>query len=334
MFTSPPQSSAAAASSAASSQVCEVVVPFDVKPGSVVVVQVPDGRKMHVKVSECMATAAAADSSETCARSLPTRSLASACKLLCLHCRKFSSDPYRVRPRRRGHRLIRVRERSLARRCGLRVTVSTGRRRSGLIDRAVSAVTSAVEYIQQQATFSGGVKNRIGHALYQRLRRAIQNQERFRVLVVMPLHPNGRFLDSVECKAVMQQQVHARASCGPLRVSAGDSSPPQFETICRGEKSLLARLRLEFPTANLDDYILFTSLRAHGHMLAGPVSEQVYVHSKLLIVDDRLVIIGSSNLNDRSMCGDRDSEIAVVVKDRTFYRTQVHQHTAKFAQED
>ncbi len=32
---------------------------------------------------------------------------------------------------------------------------------------------------------------------------------------------------------------------------------------------------------------------------------------QLMIVDDRYTIIGSSNINDRSMLGSRDSEIAV-----------------------
>ncbi|KAF7542350.1 hypothetical protein G7Z17_g11650 [Cylindrodendrum hubeiense] len=45
------------------------------------------------------------------------------------------------------------------------------------------------------------------------------------------------------------------------------------------------------------------------------VSEQLYIHSKLLIADDRLVICGSANLNDRSQLGNHDSEIAVVIED-------------------
>ena len=36
----------------------------------------------------------------------------------------------------------------------------------------------------------------------------------------------------------------------------------------------------------------------------------VYVHSKFMIVDDRSVLLGSANLNERSLAGDRDSEIA------------------------
>lgn len=47
------------------------------------------------------------------------------------------------------------------------------------------------------------------------------------------------------------------------------------------------------------------------------VSEELYIHSKVLIADDRLVICGSANFNDRSQLGDRDSEIAAVIEDPT-----------------
>jgi phospholipase D1/2 len=36
----------------------------------------------------------------------------------------------------------------------------------------------------------------------------------------------------------------------------------------------------------------------------------IYVHSKMMIVDDRFVLFGSANLNERSLAGDRDTEIA------------------------
>ncbi|KAH0662906.1 hypothetical protein KY284_027837 [Solanum tuberosum] len=37
----------------------------------------------------------------------------------------------------------------------------------------------------------------------------------------------------------------------------------------------------------------------------------IYVHSKMMIVDDAYIIIGSANINQRSMDGARDSEIAM-----------------------
>lgn len=45
------------------------------------------------------------------------------------------------------------------------------------------------------------------------------------------------------------------------------------------------------------------------------VSEELYIHSKLLMADDRVVLCGSVNLNDRSQLGDHDSEIAVLIED-------------------
>eukprot|EP00245_Coleochaete_scutata_P013408 TRINITY_DN543_c1_g4_i4.p1 TRINITY_DN543_c1_g4~~TRINITY_DN543_c1_g4_i4.p1 ORF type:complete len:819 (-),score=153.50 TRINITY_DN543_c1_g4_i4:387-2843(-) len=37
----------------------------------------------------------------------------------------------------------------------------------------------------------------------------------------------------------------------------------------------------------------------------------VYVHAKMMVVDDEYVIIGSANVNQRSMAGDRDTELAM-----------------------
>ena len=34
-----------------------------------------------------------------------------------------------------------------------------------------------------------------------------------------------------------------------------------------------------------------------------------------MIIDDKIVLCGSANINDRSMMGSRDSEIAVVIED-------------------
>ena len=47
------------------------------------------------------------------------------------------------------------------------------------------------------------------------------------------------------------------------------------------------------------------------------VSEELYVHSKVLIADDRIAIVGSANLNDRSQLGSHDSEIAVIIENST-----------------
>lgn len=50
---------------------------------------------------------------------------------------------------------------------------------------------------------------------------------------------------------------------------------------------------------DLNEYITFQSLRNHDKLEGRHHTEQVYVHSKLMIVDDRVAIIGSANINDR-----------------------------------
>jgi phospholipase D1/2 len=43
--------------------------------------------------------------------------------------------------------------------------------------------------------------------------------------------------------------------------------------------------------------------------------EELYIHAKICIVDDRTVICGSSNINDRSQLGFHDSELSIVLQD-------------------
>ena len=42
------------------------------------------------------------------------------------------------------------------------------------------------------------------------------------------------------------------------------------------------------------DYMSICGLRTHGELGGHPVSELIYIHSKMLIADDRTVIIGQS----------------------------------------
>ncbi|MBI4860408.1 MAG: hypothetical protein HY815_09125, partial [Candidatus Riflebacteria bacterium] len=152
-------------------------------------------------------------------------------------------------------------------------------------------------YIEQQFFISSlagePVVNRVAEALLTRLSRAIRERARFRVVVVLPVHPEGNFREQSKVWALLGWQ---------------------YRTISRGGQSLLERLRDEFPGVDLDDYVAFFSLRGHAVTPDRCVTSQIYVHSKLVIVDDRLAIIGSANINDRSLLGVRDSEIALRIE--------------------
>lgn len=76
-------------------------------------------------------------------------------------------------------------------------------------------------------------------------------------------------------------------------------------------------------------YITFHGMRNWAVLMGKLVQEIIYVHSKLLIVDDKYVITGSANINDRSMLGKRDSEIAAVVKDEEFIDSVLNEECVK-----
>ncbi|KAJ5662641.1 uncharacterized protein N7477_010257 [Penicillium maclennaniae] len=57
---------------------------------------------------------------------------------------------------------------------------------------------------------------------------------------------------------------------------------------------------------------------------ANIVQEELYVHGKMCIVDDRTVICGSANINDRSQLGSHDSELAIVMEDQDFIDSQMN----------
>ncbi|KRW98761.1 Phox homologous domain [Pseudocohnilembus persalinus] len=143
------------------------------------------------------------------------------------------------------------------------------------------------------------VTNKIGLALITRIKQAHLRREKFRVIIVMPLLPAFAGEIETEGAGVMKIQLHW-----------------EYKTICRGDNSIFEQLK----NHGIDDpwqYIQVYGLRTHGKNGDGvPHTEQIYVHSKLMIVDDLKVIMGSANINDRSMLGSRDSEVAMLVHDQ------------------
>lgn len=140
--------------------------------------------------------------------------------------------------------------------------------------------------------------NKIGDALVERIKRAYENDEDWRAVILIPLMPG--FQNTVA--EVEGTSVRLIMQC-------------QYRSICRGESSIFGRLRAA--GIEPEDYIQFFSLRQWGKI--GPnqdhATEQLYIHAKTIIVDDRIALIGSANINERSMLGSRDSEIAAIVRD-------------------
>nr|XP_035134427.1 phospholipase D1 isoform X4 [Callithrix jacchus] len=141
------------------------------------------------------------------------------------------------------------------------------------------------------------VFNKVGDAIAQRILKAHRENKRYRVYVVIPLLPGFEGDISTGGGNALQAIMHFN-----------------YRTMCRGENSILGQLKAELGNQWIN-YISFCGLRTHAELEGNLVTELIYVHSKLLIADDNTVIIGSANINDRSMLGKRDSEMAVIVQD-------------------
>uniref|UniRef100_A0A8C5KRK9 Phospholipase n=1 Tax=Jaculus jaculus TaxID=51337 RepID=A0A8C5KRK9_JACJA len=141
------------------------------------------------------------------------------------------------------------------------------------------------------------VFNKIGDTIAQRILKAHREGQRYRVYVVIPLLPGFEGDISTGGGNALRAIMHFN-----------------YRTMCRGENSILGQLKSELGNQWIN-YISFCGLRTHAELEGNLVTELIYVHSKLLIADDNTVIIGSANINDRSMLGKRDSEMAVIVQD-------------------
>ncbi|XP_030629156.1 phospholipase D1a [Chanos chanos] len=141
------------------------------------------------------------------------------------------------------------------------------------------------------------VYNKIGDALIERIIRAHKENKKFRVYVVTPLLPGFEGDITTGGGNAIQAVMHFN-----------------YRTMNRGEHSIISQLKKEMDDQWMN-YISFGGLRTHAELEGRLVTELIYVHSKMLIADDNTVIIGSANINDRSMLGKRDSEVAVIVED-------------------
>ncbi|XP_068628198.1 phospholipase D1 [Battus philenor] len=171
----------------------------------------------------------------------------------------------------------------------------------------VDTITRAQHYVYIENQFfitlsrtNVSVRNQIGEALFNRIMRAYRSNETFRVFVVMPLLPG------------FEGEVGA-----PSGTSLHAVTHWNYQSISRSREAILTRL-YEAGVSDPSQYITFHGLRTHSVLDGEPVTELIYVHSKLLIADDKTIICGSANINDRSMIGKRDSEIAVLLQDEQF----------------
>lgn len=184
---------------------------------------------------------------------------------------------------------------------------SLGLERERSIERGYSEVISSARsfiYIENQFFITRcneeiheQPENTLGARLAERIIRAHMKSESFKVYVVIPLLPAFETNFATNTSSNIKEIVKV-----------------QLESISKGEKSLIHVLKRN--GVDPRKYIAFMSLRKAYYDGKRASQEQIYIHSKLLIADGTSAIVGSANFNDRSMLGERDAEIALLLEDK------------------
>ncbi|WUR02306.1 phospholipase D (PLD2) [Vairimorpha necatrix] len=141
--------------------------------------------------------------------------------------------------------------------------------------------------------------NLIGLELVNRIIKAHKDRRPFKVYIVIPILPAFEFNLELEKNSTVMNILKIQSEC-----------------IIKTEYSLINILKNE--GINYEDYILFLSLQKYQKNGDIFQSEQIYAHSKILISDNRKMIVGSANINDRSLLGDRDTEIGLYIEDNKY----------------
>ncbi|KAG2700123.1 hypothetical protein I3760_07G218500 [Carya illinoinensis] len=136
----------------------------------------------------------------------------------------------------------------------------------------------------------------------------IEARQRFAVYIVIPMWPEG-IPESASVQAILDWQRRTMEMMysditKALEKKGLDEDPRKYLNFyCLGNRE----------TVKADEYIPPERPEPNTDYSRAQVARRfmIYVHAKMMIVDDEYIIIGSANINQRSMDGGRDSEIAM-----------------------
>ncbi|XP_026659115.2 phospholipase D delta-like isoform X2 [Phoenix dactylifera] len=133
--------------------------------------------------------------------------------------------------------------------------------------------------------------------------------ERFAVYIVIPLWPEGDPKSQAVQEILFWQSQTIKMMYGiiggKLKSMGIQNVHPQdyLNFYCLGNRELLPEGAIQSTNQPLEKTAVVLSQKYQRFM--------IYVHAKGMIVDDEYVILGSANINQRSLDGSRDTEIAM-----------------------
>jgi phospholipase D1/2 len=155
----------------------------------------------------------------------------------------------------------------------------------------------------------------------------IEAGERFTVYVVVPMWPEG-MPESGSVQAILDWQRRTMDMMytditEALQAKGIVANPKDYLTFfCLGNREVKRGGEYE-PEEKPQPDTDYSMAQEHRRFM-------IYVHTKMMIVDDEYIIIGSANINQRSMDGARDSEIAMgayqphYLSNRQLAKGQIH----------
>ncbi|KAI3701129.1 hypothetical protein L2E82_45774 [Cichorium intybus] len=156
-----------------------------------------------------------------------------------------------------------------------------------------------------------GANNLIPMEIALKIASKIKAQERFAVYIVMPMWPEGVPTGSATQRILFWQNKTMQMmyetiykALEEVGLEGAFSIQDYLNFFCLGNREASS------PNDNLGDESPSTGNTPQG-LSRKSRRFMIYVHSKGMIVDDEYVIIGSANINQRSMEGTRDTEIAM-----------------------
>jgi len=161
-----------------------------------------------------------------------------------------------------------------------------------------------------------GSSNRVPIELALKIEAMIRLGKRFTVFLVIPMYPEGVPGDGAVQEMLYWQSrtvemIYKRIAAVLHEMSSTAKLQDYFCVFCLGARETKKGSEGAHSSKDIPDDVKELDFIGNQSLLADTRRFQVYVHSKLMIVDDEYVILGSANINERSMAGDRDTEIAI-----------------------
>jgi phospholipase D1/2 len=213
-----------------------------------------------------------------------------------------------------------------------------GKDTNGILQAMCNSIMAAESFIYIENQFfitecgkdrfgeTGPASNPIGHTIALKIAQAIHAGQPFHVYLVIPEHPEGKLGDAgIKSQAYWAQQAikHGTESLiiriqrALMEAKLHTHLTPATAADAISKDPLTAGRWTEYLTVmHMRNFGATKHFNSSGQLIGEYLlTEMIYVHAKLLIVDDAVAIIGSANINDRSLLGNGDTEIAAVVVD-------------------